>query len=231
MKLHPWLQKTIGRRIKSRKKQPLRSTGRWSRLMLEPLEERVLLSTVVWNVDANGSWDVPGNWSTGAVPGAGDDVFLDRPAGNFTITHAAGDIAVNSIHASRNGLVISGGILTIGAASELGDFSFSSVTLKGNLTTSGTVNSSAGTISSPFDDQEKPINALTSTGTLNLTGPGDWKVSGELVNSGTIVQTGGNLMLLTTNVLDSSLVNPSIVINQPTGTYSFQGAGRHHWRL
>jgi hypothetical protein len=75
-------------------------------LLLETLEERMLLANVFWNVDASGSWDVASNWSTGTVPGAADDVFLDRPAGDFTITHGAGDFAVNSVHASKNALVI-----------------------------------------------------------------------------------------------------------------------------
>jgi RHS repeat-associated protein len=162
-------------------------------LILETLEERVLPAPVFWNVDANGSWDLPGNWSSGAVPGAADDVFLDRPAGAFTITHAAGDITVNSIHASRDALTVAGGTFTIAAASELSDFSFASLVLNSSLTTSGAVNWSTGKISSALDPQGKPINSITNNGTLTLAGAGDWTVAAQVVNAGTIIQDGGNL--------------------------------------
>jgi hypothetical protein len=36
----------------------------WSRarLFLEPLEDRLVLANVFWNVDADGFWDVASNW-------------------------------------------------------------------------------------------------------------------------------------------------------------------------
>src|SRR5437870_2351571 len=61
MKFPSWLRNPIGRRTKSRKRSLSRSKSRWSRLFLEPLEERVLLANIFWNVDASGSWDVAGN--------------------------------------------------------------------------------------------------------------------------------------------------------------------------
>jgi RHS repeat-associated protein len=191
-----WLRNPIGLRTNSRNPSLLSRKGRGPRLMIEPLEERMMLANVYWNVDANGSWDVADNWSTGAVPGAADDVFLDRPAGNFTISHSAGNFAVNSIHASTDGLVVAAGTLTIAAASELGDFSFASIVLNGNLMTSGTVNWSSGRISSPIDASGTPINAFTNMGTLTLAGPGDWTVTAGLVNAGTIRHAGlGNLFV------------------------------------
>jgi RHS repeat-associated protein len=193
-------------------------------LTVELLEERLAPAVVSWNVDANGLWNVAGNWSTGAVPGAADDVYLDRPAGKFTITHDAGDFAVHSIHASNDALVVAGGKLTIATTSELGDFSFSSLDLHGNLTTSGAVNWSAGRISASFDLQrdQDPVNTFTNTGTLTLAGPGDWTVAGRLVNAGTIVQNGGNLILHATYGVD--FFNEPVLVNQVTGLYSFQGA-------
>lgn len=229
MKRTSWLRYAISRATRSRKRK-LNSP----RPLLEILEERLAPANVFWNVDANGFWDDPGNWSTGAVPGAADDVYLDRPAGNFTITHATGDFAVNSIHASGDALVVTGGTLTIGATSELGDFSFTSVVLNGSLTTSGTVNwnspvpwpgAAAGKISSVFDEQPNSVDfaitSFTSTGTLNLVGPGDWLVSGELINSGAMVQNGGNLVMNAT--FGPNLVNMPVFVNQVTGLYSMQG--------
>ncbi len=55
----------VGRRKWSRK-------SRRNVVSFESLEARVLLTTVSWEVDADGFWDVGSNWSTGAVPGPGD---------------------------------------------------------------------------------------------------------------------------------------------------------------
>jgi hypothetical protein len=202
---------------------------------VELLEERLAPAIVSWNVDADGLWSVAGNWSTGTVPGAADDVYLDRPAGKFTITHDAGDFAVKSIHAATDALVVAGGTFTINATSELGDFSFGSLVLNGSLTTSGTVNwnsnvpwpgAAAGKISCLFNEQpntvDYAITTFTNTGTLTLAGTGDWLLSGELVNVGTMVQNGGNLVLKAT--FGANLVNMPVLVNQVTGLYSMQGA-------
>src|SRR5215211_6010832 len=63
----------------------------------ELLEARNVLASVFWNVDSSGFWDDASNWrdETGAnrLPATGDDVFLTRPAGTFTITYRAGTTA------------------------------------------------------------------------------------------------------------------------------------------
>jgi hypothetical protein len=43
-------------------------------------------SPVRWIHDGDGWWDEPAKWSTGAVPGADDDVIIDRPGGVVTVT-------------------------------------------------------------------------------------------------------------------------------------------------
>ena len=44
---------------------------------------------LVTGVDADGLWDQPGNWlddqGVNRVPGAADDVVIDRPAGDYTV--------------------------------------------------------------------------------------------------------------------------------------------------
>ena len=55
---------------------------------LECLEDRILLSLVTWVNPAGGDWDTPGNWSTGLLPAAGDDVVIDMAA--IAVTHASG---------------------------------------------------------------------------------------------------------------------------------------------
>src|SRR5262245_8924106 len=82
---------------------------------LEQLESRVLLANIFWNVDADGFWDVASNWKdengVSRLPGAGDDVFLDRAAEPFTITHRQGSDNVHSLHANTANLSLSGGSL------------------------------------------------------------------------------------------------------------------------
>jgi hypothetical protein len=80
--------------------------------MLESLEYRRVLATVSWAVDADGFWDVASNWDTGTVPQAGDDVILDRPGGNFTITHRSGTSMVNTVTGNER-LVVTGGVLDV----------------------------------------------------------------------------------------------------------------------
>ena len=75
-----------GKNLASRRRR-----RRASRPALDRLENRVLLSVVSWNVDADGSWDVAANWrddlGVGRVPGPNDDVIIDRPAGEFAVTY------------------------------------------------------------------------------------------------------------------------------------------------
>ena len=70
----------------------------------------VSAATVSW-VGSSGDWNIATNWSTGALPGAADDVVIDRP-GALTITHSAGAHTVRSIQ-SEEALTVSGGSLTV----------------------------------------------------------------------------------------------------------------------
>lgn len=51
------------------------------------LEDRTLLSSVQWLNPAGGGWDTGSNWSTGSLPGGGDNVTIDLSPG-ITVTHA-----------------------------------------------------------------------------------------------------------------------------------------------
>src|SRR5262245_29579143 len=63
----------------------------------EILEERLVPAVVNWVNDGDGFWDVGSNWDTGAVPTANDDVVIDRPAGNFTVTFRQSAATVRSV--------------------------------------------------------------------------------------------------------------------------------------
>jgi hypothetical protein len=69
---------------------------RESRPGVETLEIRQLLATVNWISATSGSWDVASNWSSDRVPGAGDDVTIDKPGVTVTISSN-----VESVTASR----------------------------------------------------------------------------------------------------------------------------------
>jgi hypothetical protein len=88
---------------------------RRTRPRLEALEDRVVPSTVAWVNPAGGSWNTAANWSTGAVPGAGDDVVIDQP-GNVTVT-LSGSTSVHSLSVTGDTLDITGGTLSIAADS------------------------------------------------------------------------------------------------------------------
>jgi hypothetical protein len=93
------------------------------------------------------NWDTPGNWSSGALPGAADDVLINQSG--ITITHNSSTAdAVNSL-TSQAGLALSGGSLTAAADSSIaGNLTLSGGTLGGASawTVSGTFAWSAGTL-------------------------------------------------------------------------------------
>jgi hypothetical protein len=164
----------------------------WSRkpvrLALESLEDRVVPANVNWAVDADGLWDIASNWvddqGVHRVPGFNDDVFLDRAAGAFTITHAQGSDTIHSIHASASSLVLSGGNLDVRSTSNLDaslTVSGGYLGVEGPLDLNGSTQWTAGTI-----DHDGP---LTNNGTFTLSGPDIKLLQGTLVNNATIVQT------------------------------------------
>jgi RHS repeat-associated protein/uncharacterized repeat protein (TIGR01451 family) len=95
-------------------------------LVIEPLEPRQLLATVQWISTSSGAWDVGSNWSTGQVPGSGDDVVINVKGATPTVTIDSGNQSVHSLMAS-DPLSITGGSLTVAASS----------TISGGLTMTG----------------------------------------------------------------------------------------------
>ena len=123
-----------------------RRRSAFCRPRLETLEARVLPATVNWINPAGGDWDTPGDWSTGVLPGAGDDVVIDLPGQNtFAVTHSAN--VADTVHSltSNDGLVVSGGSLSVAAASTVaGGFTLTGGTLSGGGTGSLTAQGGAG---------------------------------------------------------------------------------------
>ena len=148
--------------------RPSRPRRRGSIPRIEPLENRQLLSTVDWNSNTSGSWDVATNWSPETVPGPGDDVVIDIPG--VTVTIGSKVESVESIMAD-DPLDISGGGLTVTGDS----------TISGGLTMSGgTLTASGSGVS------------LTATGTTTVPGASLYAVGGaSLLLSNLASYTGG----------------------------------------
>ncbi len=108
-----WLHDVRHKLITARQGSRHRAQGRKQtarELGVEALEERTVPATVSWINPAGGDWATAANWSTGAVPGTGDDVLLNLP-GSVTVTHT-GNVTdtVNSL-SNSDILAMSAGIL------------------------------------------------------------------------------------------------------------------------
>ena len=192
-----------------------------------------------WNVDSDGFWDVAANWiddsNVARVPTAGDDVFLDRGAGqHFTITHRSGTDTVKSLHATNDGLVLSGGSLTNTATSDLGaafTLSGGDLLASGPLTTSGNTTYTSGTV--------RATGGIINTGTWTLSGATLKQfgsvfdtVNGSFENRGTIVNNGtGNLgirdLFTLTNTATGlvDLESDASIVNVGGGSDTFTNIG------
>lgn len=179
---------------------------------VERLEERYLLTAVSWNIDGNGFWDVASNWSTGLVPGAGDDVTIDRGAANPIIT-VRDNTTVNSI-VDREALVVSGallqvntftqvegGQLTLQAGSEIDAFGTMVVANTGSFDWQGGVLFSQG---------------FTNSGSMTISAANDVRLAGSFTNNGTITHSGAGSVLFDGNTK---------IINSVGATYEFTGNG------
>ena len=104
-----------------------------SRCTAERLESRLLLTTDTWRLAISGDWDTPGDWSTGLVPNATEDVVISHP-GTYTITHSLSNAdSFNSLSSSLTTVEID---LTAGSLTQLGATAPAS-TVKGTFTVSG----------------------------------------------------------------------------------------------
>ena len=184
--------------------------GGQNRLSFESLEPRVLLATVNWAVNNNGFWDVGSNWSTGFAPQPGDDVVLDRPAGDFTITHRSGTTNVSSI-TSEERLVASGGVLDVSGTIQISnDFVLSGATVKNASVLAGSGGEGVIVTSS----SENRLSGVTLEGDLDLSAnTATLHISNGLTFNGTITLSGSGARLSsdTTQTIDG------------TGTIAFVG--------
>jgi len=187
------------------------------RISLEVLEDRLMLSTVQWINSSGGDWDTPSNWSTGALPGPGDDVVIDVT--RITVTHSSS--ASDSIHSldSQATLSLSNGTLSIAASSTLSDLNVSDGTLTGagDLTVTGTMNWSGGTMSGTGTTTLAQGGALDLSYILSLDGR-------TLVNAGTATWTSDGQYDRTSMAAGATIDNQAGATFTITGVPSISGS-------
>jgi hypothetical protein len=178
---------------------------------LEALEDRALPSTVTWINPGGGDWDTAANWSDGTtnrLPGAGDDAVINTAGITVTHTSFAGD-SVNSLTSAAT-LAISGGSLSLSAASEVNALTLSGGTLTGagNLTVDNALTWTGGAMSGP--------GHTAANGTAEFGGSGP-ALSGRIFdNAGTAQVDNGTTV---------TLVGSAVFNNQAGGTLTLQGTG------
>jgi phage baseplate assembly protein gpV len=205
------------------------------------LEERCLLATVNWVNPAGGAWEVVGNWrddlNVNRLPTAADDVCIDQP-GSIVITHSSGDHTIHSL-TSKESLTISGGSLALGAASEIdADLTLSgsgSISGAGDLTVSGTLHWSGGTMKGSGSTVLAAGGTLTMDGTgtkyldgrtLTVDGTANW-TGGWIRMSGATINNNGSWTANSNSTLQMSggSVAGNAFNNNATGTFTQQGTG------
>jgi hypothetical protein len=133
-----------------------------------------------WKTAASGNWNVGANWSTGAVPGSGDDACITL-SGTYTVTYGSGNTGVSS--------------LTLGSATATGTQMLSVSSPLGN---SATLQFSAA---SAIDKSgQLAIDSPMGAGTTNLLGSS----GATLTNSGSITWQAEST---STNFLETNLDN------------------------
>src|SRR6266851_3581588 len=155
-----------------------------TRLSLEALEDRILLTTDIFTNPLGGSWVTGSNWSLGAPPTATQDAVVSPTGIGAVVTHTSGLDTIHSL-TSNGSLLISGG---------------SGVTVTGDL--SGTVRETTG--------GQLTLNSASSTlgdVTLDVTGGGVVNLSGTLDNTGHTLTVIGNGTASLTGTLKNGTIS------------------------
>jgi hypothetical protein len=173
-----------------------KSRGFFYRPIIEPLEERALLSTDTWTgLGGTGLWSTPANWDTGTTPAPGDDLVFST--GNVVTNDLPPGTIFHSIQATGtiqgNPIVLTGYISsTSGASINLGITLAANVGFAGSMTVSSVVNCngfalSAASVRVWIPNPEDPGGGYYMDYRGSITGPvyagnlsGDWSISGPI---------------------------------------------------
>lgn len=183
---------------------------------LEALEDRVLPSTVSWVSGTSGGWTTAANWSTGAVPGAGDDVVISQ-SDAVTVTLAA-STSIHSLSLTGATLNVTGG--TLGVAADSSNAGSLQVQPGAHVIFSGNyLQSAAGSLTLPAAGLTTGVgtNLLTNSGfespSVTTTAPTVWASWGTSYVSTQYAHTGGQSLQEygpNSGVLESFAVTPGV---------------------
>ena len=208
-----WLRRwSKGRRSPAGSRRP---RAFWT-LRIEALEDRLTPADVFWTGAGDGvNWGDARNWSSGALPGAADDVTIQAAPDVSVHFNVFGNATINSLQSS-NSLVMDLGSLTLDAASEID----ATLTLSGALATLA-----AG---GDLGVQDLIQTSGTFTGAGNLTIHDQWAwTSGSMTGTGHTVLDSTALATLSGGFF--SMLVDRTVDNWGTATavnngFDFQGS-------
>lgn len=198
-------------------RRPSKFILRRPRVALELLEDRLVPAAVDW-ICGDGDWNTPSCWSTGQLPGAADDVTINRP-GTVTVRNGLQATTILSLNNSEilelSGTVAAPSVFSVDAASQ----NHAGATLRlrrGNLSGTGTFansgilestgvsrinvgfsNEASGTLRSLASNQFANANNLTfalgftNSGQIELTSSGGALTSTIRVETGTLTNAAG----------------------------------------
>ena len=188
-----------------------------------------VIAVVSWASAVSGNWSDSTKWTSGSVPTAADDVFIDVD-GTYTVTLDVSPTVASLTLGGATGaqtLSASGRTLTLNGASAVsgnGVLNLTSSTLAGSgtLTNAGTLTVTSGTINAALDNQgtlvvggSSALNGALTTGagsTLRvqggLSGQAAVTVAGGFTNNGVIELTSTNSFnVATLTVTSGTLTN------------------------
>ncbi|WP_026090876.1 choice-of-anchor D domain-containing protein [Sandarakinorhabdus sp. AAP62] len=141
-------------------------------------------ATVLWVPDADGFWDVPGNWNLG-LPGSGDDVVISvGGAAVRTITFRTGTVTINSLASDEDFLVTGGELIINNAYTNTQATRIQGGTLQLNGTsTLASLNHTGGTLTGS--------GIVTVTGNASLSGANLRGTGQTIIQGSTSFGTGG----------------------------------------
>ncbi len=149
------------------------------------------MSTIHWNVDANGDWATTADWTPHRLPNSTDDVAIDT-AGVRVVTHSTGTSTVHSLAVGNDIFTVSAGSLTVNSTASFAILlSVSGGTMRfGGAATAARFSQSGGTVAG--------LGTLTVTGqttfasTLRETGAGRTVLKGDsTMNNGALFGVDG----------------------------------------
>jgi hypothetical protein len=127
------------------------------------------MAVVTWTGTTNGDWNTTTNWSTGALPGAGDDVIFNTSSRDVTVSSSVAGTVYGSLKildGFTGSLGVSGTKLEVKATSLLIATDAAKIHLDGDYTTGIITDIHPGTAASP----NVTFGTQSSFTTLRITG-------------------------------------------------------------